>query len=131
MVGKCQKDPTPLRELNWPHVYNKFLTDGSREMEYNCECLRKAYPDGRLRPQEGNSVKAIAAAASFRGFEDVRFGTISNWSEYYSKIAQLECDPLATMMLGIMTTYFLELCRQIQKAGRHVEHIAHHFPPSR
>lgn len=131
LVEKCKMDDSPLRELDWPHVYNTFLTEASKKTEYTCGWLRLAYPDGRLRPQDGNSVQAVTAAASFRGFEDVRLHTISKWSDYYSRVAQSDCDPLAAMMLGITTTYFLELCRQLQKAGRHVEQIAHRFPAAK
>jgi len=127
-----KQDGHPMREMNWPHLHTEFLTNALKKSEYTCEWLKSACPDGRLRPQNGNSVKTVMAAASFRGFSDVRLESIAKWSENYSQFLRekgLESsDPVAVMTLGISVTYILEICRHLQKAGSHVEYIAHNFP---
>lgn len=127
-----QKDGHPIRQVNWPHLHTEFLGDTLLEAENACDWLQSVFPDGRLRPQAGNSVKTVTAAASLRSFQDVRLNIIAKWSENYSRFLKekgLESsDPVAVMTLGITTTYILEICRHLQKAGVHVESIAHNFP---
>ena len=135
-LGTYYKDQNhPIREMNWPHLHTEFLKSALEKSDHTCEWLKAAFPDGRLRPQLGNAVKAVTAAAYFRSFEDVRLQAISKWSDNYSTFLRekgLETsDPAAIMTLGTTTTYILEICRHIQKAGKHVESIAHNFPPAK
>eukprot|EP00567_Pseudictyota_dubia_P005354 CAMPEP_0197436528 /NCGR_PEP_ID=MMETSP1175-20131217/3967_1 /TAXON_ID=1003142 /ORGANISM="Triceratium dubium, Strain CCMP147" /LENGTH=961 /DNA_ID=CAMNT_0042965837 /DNA_START=69 /DNA_END=2954 /DNA_ORIENTATION=- len=122
----------PIREVKWPHTHARFLEDASVKTSDACEWLKAAYPDGQLRAQEGNSVKAVIAAAAFRSLLDVRLRTMSVWTNNYSDFIHRkgleDSDPMGIMTLGITTTFILELCRHLEKAGRHVEHIAHKFP---
>ena len=135
-LAKLYQEPNhPIRKLNWPRMHTKFLKDAVDRIDNACEWLKAAYPDGRLRAQRGNSVKAVTAAASFRGFEDVRIRTIKKWTDNYHQFTVLKesdmPDPASIMALGTSSTMsILELCRRLQKAGRHVEDVAHHFPAS-
>lgn len=127
-----QEEGHPIRELKWPKVHAQFLHDASERSRHVCEWLKTAYPDGRLRAQQGNCVTAVFAAASFRGFEQVRLATISRWSNNYLEFIQEkgldQSDPLAVMTLGVITTIILEICRHLETTGKCLETIAHNFP---
>ena len=121
----------PIRELNWPGVHAEFLQDLSTKADSACEWLKSAFPDGRLRSQQVNSIKSVTAAASFRQIEEVRLRIIADWSRHYyleEREGGHVSDPVTIMSFGITTTYILELCHHYQKAGRHVETIVHRFP---
>uniref|UniRef100_A0A7S4RJA5 Integral membrane bound transporter domain-containing protein n=1 Tax=Ditylum brightwellii TaxID=49249 RepID=A0A7S4RJA5_9STRA len=132
LAGHYQQEGHPAREFNWPHFHTELLQGISETLDYICKWLETTFPDGRLRPQNGNSMKAITAAASFRSLEDVRLQSISKWSNNFQQFLSVEgfdtSDPEAIMTLGITTDCLLELCLRMQKAGRHVEEIVHHFP---
>lgn len=133
-LGKCYvEEGNPIRDHNWPLMHSKIMADAANRIDWSCEWLKTVYPDGRLRAQKNSSVKAVTAAAAFRGLEDVRLRTISLWSESYGDFIRKNngfhnADPVAITSLGTTTNYFLELCRHLQKAGKHVEEVAHHFP---
>lgn len=135
LAGYYEQEGHPIRELNWPHVHKEFLEDTACTTERVCEWLKDVYRDGRIRSQNGNSVKAVAAAASFRAFEDVRLRIIATWSTNYQDFIKCNgfegSDPVAIMTLGITTTIILELCRHMQKAGKHLEEIAYRYPASK
>jgi hypothetical protein len=135
LAGYYQQEGHPIRELNWPHVHKEILEDAACTTDRVCEWLKDVYRDGSIRSQNGNSIKAVAAAASFREFEDVRLRIIATWSSNYQDFIKNNgfkgSDPVAIMTLGITTTHILELCRHMQKAGKHLEEIAYRYPASR
>ena len=122
----------PIRKMNWSCVHARFLQDAFITLDHACKLLEDIYPDGRLRAQHADSVKSVTAAASFRAMEDVRLRTISEWSHHYLDFTQKKefqgSDPSSVMTIGNATMCILELCHLLQKAGKHVEEIAHHFP---
>lgn len=134
ILGKCYLEKgNSVRNFNWPQMHSRVLTDAANIVDLSCEWLKTVYPDGRLRPQKYiGSVKAVSAVAAFRGLEDVRLRTIVLWSEQYGEFRQVrefqDADPFSIMTVGTTTNYFLELCRHLQKAGKHVEEISHLFP---
>ena len=135
-LAECyQQQGHPIRELNWPHVHKEILEDAACTTDGICEWLEDVYCDGRIRSQNGNSIKAVAAAASFRAFEDVRLRIIATWSSNYQYVISRNgferSDPAAIMTLGITTTSILELCHHMQKAGKHLEEIAYRYPTSK
>jgi hypothetical protein len=139
----CNRNDSTITMHDCPRVYFNFLEKVSVQMEHCCDHLAEAYPDGRLRPQEGNTLKAITAAASFRDFHDVRFDIVSSWSENCRRVST-KCstgdvctaedhstttiDPNETIVLGIATSFLLELCRHLQDAGMKMETYAQRFP---
>lgn len=135
IMGSCYlEEGNTIRNFNWPLMHSRMVADAANTMDWSCEWLKTVYPDGRLRPQKNtSSVKAVTAAAAFRGLEDVRLRAMVMWSEKYDEFVRKgrglqHADPVAIMTIGTTTNYFLELCRHLQKAGRHVEEIAHRFP---
>jgi hypothetical protein len=132
LAGYYQQEGHPIRELNWPHAHTKFLNEAAAATDHICEWLKTIFPDGRVRAQKGNSVKAVAAVASFRALEDVRLNIVAEWSVSFQEFIDLKgfegSDPVAIMTLGITTTFILELCRHMQKAGKNLEEIAYRFP---
>eukprot|EP00980_Cylindrotheca_fusiformis_P005889 scaffold1239_cov130-Cylindrotheca_fusiformis.AAC.2 len=129
-----QQGGHPIRDLNnnWPHVHTGFLRDVADCMDTICDLLDAAFVDGRIRAQEGNSVEAVNAAATFRSLEDVRLKIVSEWSDSFQKFVHQngfdDSDPHAMMTLGITTTVIMEMCEQMQQAGRNLEEIAYRFP---
>ena len=127
-----QQDNHPIREMNWPKVHKEILKDVVKGVDYIGAWLTTVYRDGRIRPQNGNSVKAVSAASSFRALEDCRLRIMSKWSASYQQFIHQQSfeqsDPVAVMTLGITTTFILEVCRHLQKAGKHLEEIAYVFP---
>eukprot|EP00980_Cylindrotheca_fusiformis_P017222 scaffold5301_cov126-Cylindrotheca_fusiformis.AAC.5 len=119
-------------DSNWPHVHTDFLQDTADCMDIICELLDAAFVDGRLRVQQGNSMKAVNAAASFRSLEDVRLKVVPEWSDSFHKFVRQDAyndsDPHAMMTLGVITTVILEICEQMKQAGRNLEEIAYRFP---
>jgi uncharacterized membrane protein YgaE (UPF0421/DUF939 family) len=133
LAGYYQEEGHPIREIvNWPQIHRTFLQDTTATMGRVCDWLTTVYPDGRIRAQNGNSVRAVAAASSFRGFEEVRLRIISEWSRNYQEFVKQQgfekSDPIAIMTLGITTTFILELCRHMQLAGKHLEEVAYRYP---
>lgn len=132
LAGYYQQDGHPIRELNWPNVHTRSLEDVSAAQEQICQWLKTVFLDGRLRAQGGNSVKAVAAASSFRAMEDVRLKIVADWSINFQDFLDAQgfhkSDPVAIMTLGITTTFILEICRNMQKAGKNLEEIAYKFP---
>ncbi|CAJ1952947.1 unnamed protein product [Cylindrotheca closterium] len=116
----------------WAHVHRTTLLEASAMMDSICCWLESVFADGRIRAQEGNSVKAVNAASTFRSLEDVRLKIVSDWSKSFDDFVQHngfeESEPEAVMTLGITTTTILELCRHMQEAGKNIEEIAYHFP---
>ncbi|KAL3942484.1 MAG: hypothetical protein SGBAC_003335 [Bacillariaceae sp.] len=116
----------------WPHVHRKTLQEASQMMDSVGCWLESVFADGRIRAQEGNSVKAVNAASTFRSLEDVRLIIVSDWSKSFEDFVQQngfeESDPEAIMTLGITVTIILEICRHMQEAGKSIEEIAYHFP---
>jgi hypothetical protein len=129
------RDGHPIREMSWPSIHTGFLTEASESTEICCKWLMSIFPDGRIRAQGGNSVKAVAAASSFRTLEDVRLKIIADWSDAYEDFLALEgfekSDPVTVMTLGNTTSVILELLRSYQKAGKNLEEIAYRFPASK
>ena len=130
-----------------PQLLANVLGQVHQITETACTKLSQAYPDGRIRPQSGNTIAAISAAATFRNLQDVRLSGLSEWSKIYGQAMTSHnqnqndntmngdslVDPhtMDLMALGITTTTILDLCRHLQKAGRSLEQIAHRFPPSK
>lgn len=114
----------------WPSAYASFLDRAGKQMDIVCQDLSAAYPDGFFRPQNGNTLRAITAAAAFRDFRDVRLSIITSWSEEFQESAGNESllDPNELIVMGITTSFILELCRHLQLAGRNMEWAAAHFP---
>ena len=129
-----QDERHPIRNIQWTSDYIDFIQQTLLQLDSSCEWLKSAFPDSRLRPQRGNAVRAVAAAASFRSLDDVRLEIISKcsvmYSQYIHKAGLSSSDPVAVMTIGITTTYILELCRHLQKAGSNVESITYEFPAS-
>jgi len=138
----------PLRHTAWPELHAEILRDIARVSGTCRDKLVAAYPDGRLRPQGGNAVRAVIAASSLREFQDVRLRALAGWSDIYASTIESsavvhvpgdasttsddeEIDPVSIMTISITTTMILDLCRSIQLAGKHVEDIAHTFPASK
>lgn len=136
----CREEGHPIREMNWPAVQTKFLRDLFEKTAYACEWLQAAFPDGRLRPQDGNAVMAVTAGATFRGFEDSSLRTISGWSDTYSTYLQQvhggvytasdDQDIRSIMTSGVTTTCIIELGRHMMNSGSCMEKIAQKFPVS-
>lgn len=113
-------------------TYSKFLQSVHKQLDESCEDFKKAFPDGRFHPQDGNLVLAITAAASFRDFRDIRFRIISNWSELLQKpIISSATDPEILIVWGMATSFILEICRHLQLAGKKIELATAHFPATR
>eukprot|EP00980_Cylindrotheca_fusiformis_P017220 scaffold5301_cov126-Cylindrotheca_fusiformis.AAC.3 len=121
-----------IRDDDWPHVHTDFLKDAADCMDIICESLDAAFADGRLRAQQGNSMKAVNAAATFRSLEDVRLKILPEWSDSFHKFVRQDAyndsDPHAMATLGVITTVILEICEQMKQAGRNLEEIAYRFP---
>jgi hypothetical protein len=132
LVDYYKQKNHPIRQMNWPMVHTEILEDASETVGYTSEWLTTVYRDGRIRPQKGNSVKAVTAASSFRTLEDCRLRMISKWSCCYKEFLQKQgfegSDPVAVMALAKTTTFIHDLCRHLQKAGRHLEEVAYGFP---
>eukprot|EP00581_Thalassiosira_minuscula_P029612 CAMPEP_0183780858 /NCGR_PEP_ID=MMETSP0739-20130205/57346_1 /TAXON_ID=385413 /ORGANISM="Thalassiosira miniscula, Strain CCMP1093" /LENGTH=745 /DNA_ID=CAMNT_0026023905 /DNA_START=224 /DNA_END=2461 /DNA_ORIENTATION=- len=133
-----QADHPMKKKMNWPGVHAEFLDDISSKSESACRWLEYAFPDGRLRPQQGNTLKSVTGAAAFRQIEEVRLRIIEGWSRNYAldqeewrKTPAQSRDPVAMMALGITTTHILELCRRYQAAGRYVEMVVQNFPTTK
>lgn len=130
-----QQEGHPVRQMNWPRVHTQFLLEASDATENACNWLKTIFPDGRIRAQGGNSVKAVFAAASFRNFEDVRLKVVADWSVNFQNFVDSNgfesSDPSSVMTLGLTTTHILQLCRHMQKAGKNIEEIAYMFPATR
>ena len=117
----------------------EFMGQVFRVTEFAWQKLKAAYPDGHLRPQGGNAVRAVLAASSLREFQDVRLQIMSDWSTIYAKAMEnnrneyedVHTPAVAIMTLSVSTSQILELCRHLQTAGRHAEAIAHGFPASK
>jgi len=120
----------------WAQVYSRLLEKVSIQMQLCCDNLRIAYPDGHLRPQNCNTLEAIASAASFRDLDSVRLEILSIWGDHFMEMGNKQSTSAATilspnqlMMLGITVSHLLETCRHIQKAGKGLEEYARTFPP--
>jgi uncharacterized membrane protein YgaE (UPF0421/DUF939 family) len=121
-----------------PHAYATFLDKASQQMDECCKNLTDTYLDGRLRPQDGNTLKATTAAASFRDFYDVRLDIVRSWSEFYQQInyqqlfqddSGTHCpEPNETIVIGTTTSFILELCRHLMHAGEKMERYTETFP---
>jgi uncharacterized membrane protein YgaE (UPF0421/DUF939 family) len=122
--------------LDWFRAYSAFIQIASEQMKICQTNLEDAYPDGRFRPQNQNTLKAILAAASFRAFHDARFSIVSEWSRYCRRIGFRENGDTDTYllrpdrlpMLGITTSLLLEMCRHLQEAGLKMELYIQTFP---
>jgi hypothetical protein len=100
-----------------PHAYATFLDKANHQMDECCGNLTDTYPDGRLRPQDGITLKAITAAASFRDFYDVRLDIVRSWSEFYQQINYQQVfqddygphcpEPNETIVIGTSTSFIL------------------------
>ena len=129
-----QDDNHPIRSINWAPEFAGFLGETLAKLDYSCDWLKSAFPDTRIRPQKGNSVRAVIAAATFRGLDDIRLKTISQCSVMYRQYVHNEGlhsnDPAAVLTIGITLTYILDICRHLQKAGKNLEQITYQFPTS-
>jgi hypothetical protein len=122
--------------LDWFRAYSAFIQIASEQMKICQTNLEDAYPDGRFRPQTQNTLKAILAAASFRAFYDTRFNIVSEWSRYCGRIGFREYGDTGTEplrpdrlpILGITTSFLLEMCRHLQQAGLKMELCVQTFP---
>eukprot|EP00526_Cylindrotheca_closterium_P001934 CAMPEP_0113601440 /NCGR_PEP_ID=MMETSP0017_2-20120614/230_1 /TAXON_ID=2856 /ORGANISM="Cylindrotheca closterium" /LENGTH=1049 /DNA_ID=CAMNT_0000509733 /DNA_START=94 /DNA_END=3243 /DNA_ORIENTATION=- /assembly_acc=CAM_ASM_000147 len=136
LVQYNQQEGHPMRGgfSTWPHVHRVALQEASGAMDSICCWLESVFPDGRIRAQERNSVKAVNAASTFRSLEDIREKIVLDWSGSFEDVLQhngfQESDPEALMLMkhGIITTIILEICRYMQDAGKSIEEIAYHFP---
>lgn len=119
-----------ILQREWPHVYVTMLDMAGRQMDVISQDLAVAYPDGRFRPKDGNTSRAIAAAASFRDLRDVRLHIIASWSELFQEyVGNVSFnDPNELIVMGITTSFLLEFCRHMQLAGRKMEWSTGHFP---
>eukprot|EP00980_Cylindrotheca_fusiformis_P006733 scaffold1400_cov137-Cylindrotheca_fusiformis.AAC.11 len=125
-------------KVYWFRAYSGFLHIAAKQMNSCNKHLKDAYPDGRFRPQNQNTLKAILAASSFRDFHDVRFDIVSEWSGYCQRTGFREYDDTGTDLvrpdrlpiLGITTSFLLEMCRHLQQAGLKMEWYIQTFPPS-
>lgn len=117
-------------QRQWLHMYVTMLDMAGRQMDVICQDLAMAYPDGRFRPKDGNTIRAIAAAASFRDLRDVRLHIITSWSDLFQEFVGNVSffDPNELIVMGITTSFLLELCRHMQLAGRKMEWSSGHFP---
>lgn len=127
-----QDDDHPVRELNWPTVHTHFLKEARDTMSKVLTWLHAVFPDGRMRAQGGNSVRAVNAASTFRGLEDVRLKIIAEWSETFANFVKHRgferSDPVSVMTLALTSNAILNLCRSLQRAGKCVEEVAYRFP---
>jgi len=117
-------------QKSWPRAYATILDMAGKQMDAVCQDLLVAFPDSRFRPKDGNTLRAITAAASFRDFRDVRLKITTVWSELfqeYSGNTGID-DPNEFIVMGITTSFILEFCRHLQLAGRKMEWSAGHFP---
>jgi hypothetical protein len=135
-IDEHQSDQESLvfQEIDWTLAFATSLGLLSSQMDTSCQALCKAFPDGRLRPQEGTScspaLNSITAAATFRDFRDVRFQVISIWSSNFQELKNVKdtLDMEDTLLLGITTSSILELARHLQLAGKELEAYAKTFP---
>ena len=124
----------PMRQIKWAPELRIFTDDTLSKLNYSCDWLESAFPDARLRPQQGNAVKAVVAAASFRDLDGIRLKAISKCSVMYSKYIHdtglYSSDPVSLLTIGITLTYILDICRHLQEAGKNLEKISYEFPAS-
>lgn len=133
----AQESPV-FQEIDWTQAYATALGLVNAQMQTSCQALSQAFPDGRLRPQTKHSAfNASTAAATFRDFGDVRYQVISNWAHSFQQY-QTEnghdsnnvVELREILLLGITTSYILELAKHLQSAGKNLEEYARTFPIS-
>ena len=107
-----------------------MIDSASRQMQVCQSNLDEAYPDSHFRPQNGNTLNAILAAASFRDFHDTRFNIVREWSHDCDRLGfERSMDPRQLPALGITISFLLELCRHLEQAGLKMECYIQSFPP--
>lgn len=137
-----------LHNLDWPKMFAAMIREASGSLEKCVMLLEAAYPDHRLRPQNNNSELALQAGIMFRNFEDIRLGILLQWSNKYKSFLKLRNASMTNLRallsksqsevkiasleirvyVAIAESIILEICRQLQKAGKVVEEIAHDYP---
>lgn len=125
-----------FQEIDWTQAFATSLGLVSAQMQISCEALKQAFPDGRLRPQTQHSASdASTAAATFRDFVDIQYQVISIWT---SNFQQFHTEKKSTapanvseleeiLLLGITTSYIMELSKHLQLAGKELDAYARTF----
>ena len=135
-----EENPSFFQQMHWPQAFEHIFVQIRDQTSLMLLALQDAFPDGRLRPQCNNTLGAVAAASTFRSYDDTRLSLLSSFSKHYQ--AYLEAmdgsrPELSTsssseeiMTLSIATSFSLEFCRHLQKCGKSMEAYARTFPKS-
>ena len=144
-----------FRKLAMPKKCAEMIGFVSDQINSSCLSLSAAFPDGQIgSPIARECILSLQAAASFRSFEDVQLAILAEWSKAYHSFVQSKMghvsvnsgydgsqlhqrellDSISLLMMVRLATALssvLEICRNLQLMGRHLERIARSLPDER
>jgi hypothetical protein len=80
---------SPIRVMEWPSFYADSARVVSKQLGRGVDRMKKAFPDGCIRPQNDNGREFLLACFQFRNFEDVRLQSLCERCNKYTTFIRL------------------------------------------